>query len=222
VTIAPVARGVAQRVRPESRFYPYYTRPWISDRDFDPRDDRNITEQQARAVDSAIDMYNDSIATVVAEARAEGLDWRLVDLAGLLDRLAHRRYLESPASLPGWWRPYRLSPELAALSPPPDSRFFSADRSGRRAGGLFSLDGVHPTTIGYGILAQEVIDVMSGAGVEFHHRDGTPRAGRVLVDFARLIALDTLISDPPSSIDSNVKLIGWVDQHLGFLRRLID
>jgi hypothetical protein len=92
VTIAPVARGVAQRVRPESRFYPYYTRPWISDRDFDPRDDRNIVEQQARAVDSAIDMYNDSIATVVAEARAEGRDWRLVDLAGLLDRLAHRRY----------------------------------------------------------------------------------------------------------------------------------
>lgn len=66
VTIAPEARGVPQRVRPESRFYPYYTRPRISDRDFDPRDDRNTVEQQARAVDSAIDMYNDSIATVVA------------------------------------------------------------------------------------------------------------------------------------------------------------
>lgn len=81
---------------------------------------------------------------------------------------------------------------------------------------------MHPTTIGYGILAQEVIDVMGGAGVELHHRDGAPRTGRVLVDFARLIALDTLISDPPPSIGSNLKLIGWIDQHLGFLRRLID
>lgn len=135
MTIAPEARGVPQRVRPESRFYPYYTRPRISDRDFDPRDDRNTVEQQVRAVDGAIDMYKDSIATVVAEARAEGRDWRLVDLAGLLDPLAHRRYLESPAALPPWRRPYRLPPELAALSPPPDSRFFSADRSGRTAGG---------------------------------------------------------------------------------------
>lgn len=67
---------------------------------------------------------------------------------------------------------------------------------------------MHPTTIGYGILAQEVIDVMGRAGVELHHRDGTPRT--------------TLISDPPPSIGSNLKLIGWIDQHLGFLRRLID
>ena len=50
VTIAPVARGVAQKVRPSSRYYPYYTRPSISDRDFDPRDDPHISEQQARSV----------------------------------------------------------------------------------------------------------------------------------------------------------------------------
>lgn len=62
---------------------------------------------------------------------------------------------------------------------------------------------------------------MSAAGVEFRHRDGTPRAGPVRVDFARLIALDTLISDPPASTDSNVKLIGWIDQHLGFIKRLV-
>ena len=221
VTIAPVARGVSQKVRPASRYYPYYTRPWIGDRDFDPRDDPHITEQQARAVDSAVDMYNDAIAKVVADARADGLDWRLLDLAGLLDRLASRRYLESPASLPDWWLPYRLPAELAALQPPPDSRFFSSNASGRQAGGLFSLDGVHPTTVGYGILAQEIMDVVSAAGVEFHHRDGRTRAGPVRVDFARLIALDTLISDPPRSTDSSLKLIGWIDQHLGFLGRLI-
>ena len=39
----------------------------------------------------------------------------------------------------------------------------------------FSLDGVHPTTVGYGIFAQEVIRVMRRAGVEFRLPNGTPR-----------------------------------------------
>ena len=75
--------------------------------------------------------------------------------------------------------------------------------------------------MGYGILAQEIMDIMGVAGVEFRHRDGRPRPGPVRVHFARLLALDTLISDPPRSTDSSIKLIGWIDQHLGFLRRLI-
>ncbi len=34
VTIAPIARGVANKVTEGSRYYSYYTRPWISDDDF--------------------------------------------------------------------------------------------------------------------------------------------------------------------------------------------
>jgi hypothetical protein len=33
-------------------------------------------------------------------------------------------------------------------------------------------------------------------------------------DFRRLIARDTLTSDPPRSLTSDVRLIGWVDQTL--------
>ena len=47
-------------------------------------------------------------------------------------------------------------------------------------GGLFSLDGVHPTTVGYGLIAQEMIDIMVRAGVTFYQPDGkTPRIGPV-------------------------------------------
>ena len=57
VTIAPVARGIGRKVRQGSRYFSFYTRPWISDHDFDPSEDPHITENQARAIDSAIDQY---------------------------------------------------------------------------------------------------------------------------------------------------------------------
>ena len=83
---------------------------------------------------------------------------------------------------------------------------------------------MHPTTIGYGILSQELIDVMQRyAGVEFYLGDGrTKRTGPVRVDFGRLISRDTLISDPPRSLTSDLGLIGWVDEVLdGIIGRLL-
>jgi hypothetical protein len=224
VTIAPIARGVGSKVRKGSRYYPFYTRPWISTEDFEVGKDRCVTGQQARAIDSAIDQYNDAIARAVGAAREEGRDWYLFEMAGLLDRLAARRYIEDPQARPKWWHQYELPPELKALSPEPDSRFFAAGPEGRKQGGLFSLDGVHPTTIGYGILAQELIDLMQQhAGVTFYLGDGeTERSGPVRVDFGRLISRDTLISNPPRSFTSDLRLIGWFDEVLdGILGRLL-
>jgi hypothetical protein len=224
VTIAPIARGVGSKVRRGSRYYPFYTRPWISTEDFDIGRDPHVTEQEARAIDSAIDQYNNAITKAVEDARKDGLDWYLFEVAGLLDRLAARRYIDDPQARPPWWRRYELPPELKALSPKPDSRFFVSGPEGRVQGGLFSLDGVHPTTIGYGILAQELINVMQQhAGVKFYLGDGdTERTGPVHVDFGRLISRDTLISNPPRSLDSDLRLIAWVDEILdGILGRLL-
>jgi hypothetical protein len=216
VTIAPIARGVRGKVRDGSRYFPYYTRPWIHDEDFDAEYDPHITGQEARAVDSAIDQYNDAITQAVRDARNEGRDWLLFEAAGLLDRLASRRYIEDTSARPDWWEEYELPPELATLSPQPNSRFFASGPKGRTDGGIFSLDGVHPTTIGYGILAQELIYVMQQhAGVKFYSSPGgTERTGPVKVGFRRLIARDTLISDPPRSLTSDLKLLGWLDDNL--------
>jgi hypothetical protein len=221
VTLAPVARGVARKVRPGSRYFPYYTRPWISDADFDERRDPCIAEQQARDVDRAIDMYNDAIVGAVKAAREGRRDWYVLELSGVLDRLAHRRYLTDPTAQPSWWTRYDLPPELAALDPVPDSRFFCAERSGRTQGGLFSLDGVHPTTIGYGLMAQEAINVMRRAGVVFRFPNGAVRPDPVRVDFRSLVRRDTLISDPPASLSSDMRLIGWLDERLDVFARLL-
>lgn len=222
VTIAPIARGVGAKQSPGSRYFPYYTRPWIADQDFDPSQDPHITGAQARAVDSAIDQYNDAIAHTVARARRDGRDWRLLDLAGILDRLAGRRYVQDPNARPSWWQPYPLPPELAALRPVPDTSFLLTDEDGRRsAGGLFSLDGVHPTTVGYGIVAQELINVMVGAGVEFTAPDGTVRPAPIRVDFTRLIGRDTLLTAPPANITSGLGVVAWADETFDLLRRAL-
>lgn len=226
VTIPPISRGIGAKTATGSRYFPYYTRPWVEDADFNPRQDKHITGAEARAVDVAIDLYNDGIQQVVEQARAgaDGTrrDWYLLDVAGLLDRLATRRYVEDPNARPPWWTPYPLPPQLRALRPVPDTRFLTSDgRGGRASGGLFSLDGVHPTTITYGLIAQEVIAIMRLAGVEFHQADRAPRPDPVTVDFDRLVLRDTLVRTPPQNITSTLDILGWADETLDLVTRAL-
>ncbi len=225
VTIAPLARGVGTKVRPGSRYFPYYTRPWIPDNRFNPAQDPHITAAEARAVDSAIDQYNVAITDLVRKERSDPTtprDWYLLDVAGILDRLAHRRYVEDPLARPDWWQPYPLPPQLRALRPVPDSRFLTSDGNRRATGGLFSLDGVHPTTVGYGILAQEMINIMRLAGVSFRLAGGSVRPDPVTVDFDRLIRRDTLINTPPALITSGLGILSWADEALDLIRRTLS
>ena len=224
VTIAPIARGIGSKLAPGSRYFPYYTRPWVEDADFSPAEDEHITGEQARAIDCAIDMYNEAIQQMVEQARdgADGTkrDWYLLDIAGLLDRLAARRYINDANARPPWWTPYPLPAPLKALNPVPDSRFLSSDGEGGRArGGLFSLDGVHPTTIAYGLIAQEMINVMRLAGVEFTHGRGAMRTDPVTVDFDRLILRDTLVRRPPQNLTPTLEILGWADSALDWTKR---
>jgi len=108
------------------------------------------------------------------------------------------------------------------VRPEPDTRFLTADgRGGRATGGLFSLDGVHPTTIAYGIVAQEVVRVMEQAGVTFRTPTGAVRTGAIDVDFDRLIRRDTLLTVPPQNIDSTLGVIGFLDETLDVFAQLI-
>lgn len=194
VTIAPFAKGVnperpGQKWHAGSRYFPFYTDPWLSDRRFDPRKHRHLTHRQARALDSAVDQYNQAIAAVVADARRAGRDWLVFDLCGLLDRLAHRRYLaDEGAQSANGIEPYPLPAPLASLEPVPDTRFFLSDDRGRLQGGLFSLDGIHPSAVGYGIVANELAGLLRATGL------AVPGD----VDFAALLAQDTLLSAPPA------------------------
>jgi hypothetical protein len=220
VTIAPIARGLPAKLAHGSRYFSYYTRPWLDPEHFEPRFDAHVTGDDARAVDSAIDAYNSTIIDSVRTARTDGLDWYLFELGGLLDSLASKRYLTDPAARPAWWQEYQLPATLQALDPVPNTRFFRSGPQGRVDGGLFSLDGVHPTSIGYGIVAQEVIRVMQRAGVAFRTPTGADRTGDVAVDWHRLLATDTLLSSPPALLDDGLGLLGWLDERLDWVHRL--
>ncbi len=190
VTIAPMLRGVGHaKMSAGSRYYARYTRPWISDDEFHANRDPCLPGDMARVIDSVIDQYNDMIVERVRAARSSGRDWRLLDIAGILDRLAYRRYVLDGQAKPSWWQPYELPEAYQNLSPLPDTRFYVSDKFGRTQGGLFALDGIHPTSIGYGIIANEVLQVIRTFGVATQ-RDS--------VDFDALIEHDTLIKSPPT------------------------
>ena len=205
VTVAPIARGLGTKPS-GSPYFARYTHAWITDAEFNPAVNPYLTGEQARAIDSAIDQYNYSIKRLVYAARTakQPRDWLVLDLCGLLDRLAYRRYINSPDSRPSWWdaKAYKLPPALAMLTPQPDTRFFESDASGRTQGGLVALDGIHPTTIGYGILAQEALAVMAHADASLPKQ----------VDFARLVREDTLISDPPKSLTGDLRAFRFLDE----------
>ncbi|MEO6122617.1 MAG: hypothetical protein ABIR32_02830 [Ilumatobacteraceae bacterium] len=200
VTVAPIAKGVntdpkrrGKKWEDGSRYFPYYCDPWIEEKDFRPDRHRHITHQQARAIDSAIDQYNVTIVDAVRAARKQGRQWFVLDLCGLLDGLAYRRYeKDSKAAADNQWVPYELPKPIEHL----DSRFFRSDRSGRLQGGLFGLDGIHPTTSAYGVVAHELLQVLAVAGV-------TSKP----IDFTALLARDTLNSDPPALVNSMLQLI---------------
>jgi hypothetical protein len=211
VTIAPLARGYGERDR-RSAYFPYYARPWLDEDTFLQDTDRYpcFTGAEARAVDRAIDNYNVAICEQVKAARRAGHDWRVVDVSGVLDRLAYRRYLEVPEAQPDWWEEYELPPELEQeLGFKPDTRFLRSGRDGVSEGGLVSLDGVHPTTIGYGIVAHECIEVMSAAGVQI----ADP------IDFAAVAQSDTLCTTPLTSLENTLETLRRLDDRFALIGR---
>jgi hypothetical protein len=187
VTIAPLAMGVnpdepGEKWRKGSRYFPYYIDPWIAEDEFEPRKHRHLTHRQARAIDAAIDQYNVAITDAVRGCRSEGRDWLVLDLCGLLDSVAARRFGDDPvAAQRNGIIPARLPAPIADL----DTRWFLSDETGLLQGGLFGLDGIHPTACGYGLVADELLIVL-----------GAPQR----IDFAALRADDTLNADPPALV----------------------
>ncbi|MDH2445152.1 hypothetical protein QDR37_14455 [Amnibacterium sp. CER49] len=119
-----------------------------------------------------------------------------------------------------WWEPlaesdHVLPPALRRLSPMPDTRFYASDRFGRSAGGLVGLDGVHPTTIGYGVIAQAVLDVLL---LKADVRPGAEAPGAI--DFAALAALDPLLARPPTRLDEIGRAVGWIGKRVDLAEAL--
>jgi hypothetical protein len=180
VTIAPIAKGVGETtdlafkkyrdgevVSDSSPYFKYYTYFPFEEK-FAIETGKYLTMQDALHIDNCIRAYNQFIFEKVAELNEAHSKtdknspdrYFVVDTSKTLEDLAYKRNYGNP--------PYELPDALKFLYPPVNTKYYHADTDGKlKQGGLFSLDGVHPTSIGHGILAREFIKKMMGAGVKF-------------------------------------------------------
>jgi len=230
VTAAPCARGVTNTEngkRPEQDadgYFEYYTRFFVWDAEFckDPDAYTRITREDARRVRATVDEYNAAI-----QKRAKGYEWPVVDLATVLDKLAFRHNRGKPTYV----FPQALINALAANEATKfrvfpngpngeqrvllDTRYMNvrsdvqvndprdfAVMQKKHCGGLFSLDGVHPTTIGYGVLAHELLTVMKDANI--------PGADPAKLNWQWIVDNDTLVTDPPRLLENLQGLLGFL------------
>jgi hypothetical protein len=75
------------------------------------------------------------------------------------------------------------------MNPKISTEYLRIDRDSGKVykGGIFSLDGIHPTTIGYGLMAHLYYQTMKENGVNFDKP----------LNWDYIIENDTLVTDPP-------------------------
>lgn len=193
VTIPPVSRGVnADKSREgHTGYFDYYTRFWIWDEDFDPEIHPHLTKEEAILLDQHVDEYNNIIREVSDE-----YGWITVPLNRYVSGIASRRLggqIRIPYPEP-FCEAMERNPMTAHLvadrkSPKLSTDYIRIDEENGKVykGGIFSLDGIHPTTIGYGLIAHIYKETMEEAGIQFDKP----------LDWDHIISSDTLITDPP-------------------------
>lgn len=217
VTIPPISRGVTPGAAPgkgqdTNGYFEYYTHFWIWDSHFNPDRHPHLTKADIRKIDAVVDNYNQLLHN---EAQKRG--WHLVDIATVLDRLAFRRQ-QGKATYP-------FPPDLvAALKANPktkdrvladgtvllDTRYPRIDQHkndprSQYKGGLFSLDGIHPSTIGYGLVAHEFLKVMqqvwSAQGESMNLKP---------LDWPQIVAADSLAMESPPNLANLRDTLGFL------------
>lgn len=192
-TIPPILRGVNSSISANHLgYFDYYTRFWIWDEDFNPDKHPHLTKDEAIQIDFTIDEYNRIIRKIAKE-----FGWFVVPIAKNVAGMARRR-------LGGeLLRSYPPDFKAALLRNPRTAHF--VDQNGEVTlstdfirvdketgniykGGIFSLDGLHPTTIGYGLMANNYREVMHRAGVKFQNP----------IDWDTIISEDSLVTYPPA------------------------
>ncbi|MEX1011560.1 MAG: hypothetical protein WDZ29_05800 [Balneolaceae bacterium] len=191
-TIPPVTRGINEGRAPhKGGYFDYYTRFWIWDEDFDPDKNPHLTREKAIELDQLVDRYNEIVRSLAAE-----YGFIVVPAHKYINAVARRRLGVDAA------RPYpprfvdalKRNPMTSHLVNPNggvrlSTDYIRVDQETRKitTGGIFSLDGLHPTTVGYGLVANIYYMTMKDAGTQFEQP----------LDWDWILNEDTLISDPP-------------------------
>lgn len=192
VTIPPAIRGVnVDKSKPTRGYFDYYTQFWIWDEDFDPEKHPHLTRDQAIELDQVVDRYNEIIRTVAAE-----FDFCVVHVHKYVNSAARRRLGSEKISPfpPAFIQTLQQNEKTSYLVDDSGKIRLSTDylrlnkKTGRiDRGGIFSLDGLHPSTVGYGLIANIYKMSMEKRGVDFENP----------IDWNFVIENETLITDPP-------------------------
>lgn len=156
-------------------------------------------------IDTMIRKYNRIIQETVAKAnqRIGSRRFYLVDVSRSLSDIALKRNNYDPK--------YKFPEYFTNAYPKVDSRYYGTTRDGKiNAGGLFSLDGVHPSAIGQGLIAYEFLKVMKKAG----SFNGNPETE---IDWHSIFNSDTLYKNPIGllgEIYENADFKKWVFENL--------
>lgn len=195
VTIPPVTRGVG---RFDQDYFDFYSRFFMGNGAFNHRLHSHITRDQAVAIDQRIDAFNGIIKKATDRKK-----WHVVDTSAALDTLAVRRngFEDDPgqAIRDYFARQGMTDHPLLNVNPSPSILTLKTTEAGRRSGGgLFSLDCVHPSTIGYGLIAELFLKKMQAAKV--------PGADPQRLNWQRIIQQDALLHDAPATWDDVVEV----------------
>ena len=204
-TIPPILRGVNSHLSSSHLgYFDYYSKFWIWDEDLNPEKHPHLTKDEAIQIDFTVDEYNHIIRKVAKEN-----GWYVIPMAKHGANMAHRRLGKEQLQ-------QYLNDFIAALQRNPLTKhlvnddgkvalttdFITADKKIRKMykGCIFSLDSLHPTTIGYALMANNYRTIMKRAGVTFQKT----------IDWDYAIQEDTLVTYPP-------ELLGELRFALNFL-----
>ena len=206
VTIAPITNGLdqARSSSTERRYFRYYVPFFLQEENFNSWWHPELTTDDVQTIDQRIDNFNGIIRDIVNRRK----NWHIVDICQLLDDLAFKRNAATDprVHLRTFFENRRicdhpLLDEELIHSAPSTLPFESRDRQWT-GGGFFSLDFFHPTTIGYGLIAEAFLQVM-GEEARLPGANLTMEGRRQF--WTRIINDDTLIQDPPSLWDDLVE-----------------
>ena len=205
VTIPPAIRGVNENKQPaHGGYFDYYARFWIWDEDFNPAKHPHLTKSDAILLDQIVDQYNEIIRRMAYE-----FDFCVVPVARYVKAAARRRQLHHNTEPfpPEFIKALKDNEQTSYLVDTDGHTRVSTDylrldnQTGKiDRGGVFSLDGLHPTTIGYGLIANMYKMCMDKRGVKFEHP----------LDWDFIIANETLVTNPPPLMQDLRKLLRFL------------
>ena len=186
VTIPPITQGLGNF---DGKYFDNYSRFFTNNRNFDLRFQKYLTRGEVERIDNTIDLFNQSIRNIVQQKS----NWHLVEIGKVLDDLAVKRNnaVNNPGQVLQNYYQLKGKPNhpLLRLDPVPSTLLLEIRNGTRISGGLFGLDGVHPSPIFYGMVAEVFLEEMKTAGVAGADPD--------LVHWREIIARDSLLQIPP-------------------------